>query len=56
MVREKEPDLVPLSVKLPEPLVATLRRLAKKQGRLLQFVAAEVVAAGLLAQEKEARR
>jgi hypothetical protein len=52
MGRKKDVVLVPLSVKLPEALVATLRRLADEQGRKLQVVAAQVVAAGLLAQEK----
>lgn len=51
MKRKKEVLLVPLSVKLPEPLVLTLRRLADEQGRKLQAVTAQVVAAGLLAQE-----
>lgn len=52
MGRKKDVVLVPLSVKLPEALVATLRRLADEQGRKLQAVTAQVVAAGLLAQEK----
>ncbi len=52
MGRKKDVVLVPLSVKLPEVLVATLRRLADEQGRKLHVVAAQVVAAGLLAQEK----
>ena len=51
MGRKKEVALVPLSVKLPQPLVETLRRLADEQGRKLQAVTAQVVAAGLLAQE-----
>ena len=52
MPRPKNPDLEVLSVKLPKTQIATLRRLAKTQGRLLQFVVAEVVASGLLAKEK----
>ncbi len=51
MVRKKD-ELVQLSVKLPKPLVQALRRLAEEQGRKLQAVAAVVVGAGLLAQEK----
>ena len=52
MARKKDVPLVPLSVKLPQPLVETLRRLADEQGRKLQAVTAQVVAAGLLAQEQ----
>lgn len=52
MVRKKEPELIPLSVKLPKPLVLTLRRLADEQGRKLQAVVAQVVASGLLAREQ----
>ena len=52
MARPKDPNLEVLSVKLPKTQIATLRRLAKTQGRLLQFVTSEVIASGLLAKEK----
>lgn len=54
MPRKKDPptDLEMLSVKLPKQTVATVRRLARTQGRLLQFVVNEAISAGLLALER----
>ncbi len=52
MSRKKEIPLVPLSVKLPEPLVESMRRKADIEGRKLQVVVADIVAAGLLAVAK----
>lgn len=52
MKRKKDVALVPLSVKLPEPLVEAMRRKAEVEGRKLQAVVAEVVGSGLVAVSK----
>jgi hypothetical protein len=44
-----------LSVKLPKPLVAALRRLAEEQGRKLQVVTAAVVGAGLVVSQEKGK-
>jgi hypothetical protein len=52
MPRKKDPELETLTVKLPKQTIATVRRLAKTQGRLLQFVVNEAISAGVLALEQ----
>jgi predicted transcriptional regulator len=50
--KDAVPDLETFSVKLPKQTVATVRRLARTQGRLVQFVANEAICAGVLALER----
>lgn len=52
MRKKKDPELETLTVKLPKQTVATVRRLAKTQGRLLQFVVNEAISAGVLTLEQ----
>lgn len=45
--KTKDPVMVMLSVKIPVPLADRLRDAAKKQGKKIQYYAAEVIQAGL---------
>lgn len=47
MAKNTKTEMVMLSVKLPKPLAERLKAAAKSQGKLIQFYAAEVIAAGL---------